>query len=87
MLHTCANPSCCKPLHYLREGRIFIFDRVTPDNNQGEKDSRHREHYWLCGKCSRTLILTQDKEGNIRAIPRLPSSMGDEESFLTGAYL
>ena len=31
MVNQCANPSCAKPLHYLREGRIFVFDLPDPD--------------------------------------------------------
>ena len=31
MVNQCANPKCGKPLHYLREGRIFVFDLPDPD--------------------------------------------------------
>jgi hypothetical protein len=33
MMNHCANPQCAKPLHYLREGRIFVFD--VPIRNLG----------------------------------------------------
>ena len=26
MVNHCSNPQCAKPLHYLRDGRIFVFD-------------------------------------------------------------
>jgi hypothetical protein len=58
MVNKCANPKCSKPLHYLREGRIFVFDA------ESENESPHRmEHYWLCGECSRTMRLEKTVKG------------------------
>jgi hypothetical protein len=69
MMNHCANPQCAKPLHYLREGRIFVFD-VPIRNLGGEgKPTRRIEHYWLCGACLQTMLLEQSTEG-IRLIPR-----------------
>ena len=60
MVNNCANPKCAKPLHYLREGRIFVFDAETSDG----AESRHRmEHYWLCGVCSQTMLLEKTGDG------------------------
>ena len=60
MVNNCANPKCAKPLHYLREGRIFVFDVETSDG----AESRHRmEHYWLCGVCSQTMLLEKTDDG------------------------
>lgn len=60
MVNKCANPKCSKPLHYLREGRIFVFDVVEND----KAVSVHRmEHFWLCGTCSRTMRLEQTRQG------------------------
>lgn len=59
MVNKCANPKCAKPLHYLREGRVFVFD--------AERDSDspiHRmEHFWLCGVCSQTMSLEKTRLG------------------------
>lgn len=59
MVNKCANPKCAKPLHYLREGRVFVFD--------AERDSNspiHRmEHFWLCGVCSQTMSLEKTRHG------------------------
>jgi len=78
MVSHCANPECGKPLHYLREGRIFIFRSAVHDGATGEKRSHHLEHYWLCGNCSRVSTLTQDASGNVQVVPRL-SDIGEPE--------
>lgn len=68
MVSQCANPKCGKPLHYLREGRIFVFD-VPVKGSDGGKRSRRMEHFWLCGECSQSLVMEQSPEG-VRAVPR-----------------
>ena len=67
MVSHCANPKCAKPLHYLREGRIFVFD--VPGKDLNGKRSRRMEHFWLCGTCSQTMVMQQSAEG-VRAVPR-----------------
>ncbi|HUB17316.1 MAG TPA: hypothetical protein VL990_01695 [Acidobacteriaceae bacterium] len=69
MVNHCANPKCAKPLHYLREGRIFIFDVSASEADGNGKRSRKMEHYWLCGECSQTLAMEQTAEG-VRVVPR-----------------
>ena len=67
MLDHCANPQCAKPLRYLREGRIFVFDSLSmPD---GIKRAHKLEHYWLCGECSKKLLLERTQQG-IRVGPK-----------------
>jgi hypothetical protein len=74
-MNTCANPKCAKPLHYLRDGRIFIFN--VPGDGIGDdgKPLRRVEHYWLCGACSQCLTMKQFPEG-VRAVPRELRPMG-----------
>ncbi len=60
MVKNCANPNCGKPLRYLREGRIFVFE--TKDND-GEGSIRRMEHFWLCGACSQTFRLEKTRDG------------------------
>lgn len=69
MVSNCANPKCGKPLHYLRDGRIFVFD--VPDKNAGAggKRARRLEHFWLCGSCSQTLAMEQSADG-VRVVQR-----------------
>lgn len=59
MVNNCANPKCAKPLHYLREGRIFVFDAESDSG----KPIRRMEHFWLCGECSQTMRLEKTRQG------------------------
>jgi hypothetical protein len=63
MVSHCANPKCAKPLHYLREGRIFVFDTQSGEADGQGKRSRRMEHYWLCGVCSQNMAMEQSAEG------------------------
>jgi len=84
MVSHCANPKCAKPLHYLREGRIFVFDvadRTGPDG----KRSRRMEHYWLCGVCSQTMAMEQSATG-VRVVMR-PAARLRSEMASRGAAL
>lgn len=51
MVNQCANPDCKRELHYLREGRIYLFALSTSTG------TRQIEHFWLCGRCSRSMVL------------------------------
>lgn len=68
MVNQCANPSCGKPLHYLREGRIFVFDLPDPNTPVSAAGGRPRrlQHFWLCGNCSETMVMEQTGEMQIR---------------------
>jgi hypothetical protein len=68
MVNQCANPKCCKPLHYLREGRIFVFDLPDPDVPIPAPGGRARrlQHFWLCGACSETMVMEQTANLEIR---------------------
>jgi hypothetical protein len=71
MVSNCANPRCAKPLHYLREGRIFVFNvKDSSVKASGGKRSHHLEHYWLCGACS-PMFLVERRSDGIRLVPRL----------------
>ena len=68
MVDCCANPACLKPLHYLREGRIYAFDA---HGDEPKSKTGHRlEHYWLCGTCSVTFRLERVGAKSVRLIPR-----------------
>jgi len=74
MVSHCANPKCAKPLHYLREGRIFVFDVAAGEADRNGKPSRRMEHYWLCGVCSQTLAMEQSEDG-VRVVARRRTRM------------
>ncbi|AXC12917.1 hypothetical protein ACPOL_3634 [Acidisarcina polymorpha] len=70
MVDYCANPKCMKPLHYLREGTVYIFD-VVDSGMDGSNLRGHRlEHYWLCGDCCETHLLERTPEKELRLIPK-----------------
>lgn len=76
MMNNCANPQCAKPLHYLREGRIFVFDlQSRSDENSGGKPSHHLEHFWLCGTCSQQFRIEHAAEGEVVLVPRNKGQM------------
>jgi uncharacterized protein YcsI (UPF0317 family) len=68
MVNQCANPKCGKPLHYLREGRIFVFDLPDPNVAFPAPGGRARrlQHFWLCGQCSETMVMEQTSDMQIR---------------------
>jgi hypothetical protein len=85
MVDYCANPKCMKPLHYLREGTIFIFE-VTDSYADASMQSTHQlDHYWLCGQCSTVHRLERTPNNELRLVPkqsrfvRRPSSSVTEE--------
>lgn len=59
MVSYCANPNCHKPLHYLREGKIFLFSGKP---SKGNSNAFNLEHFWLCGGCAKNWTLTMDGE-------------------------
>ena len=69
MVNKCANPMCNKPLRYLREGRIFVFEVQDDTIGSDGKRSRHMEHYWLCGACS-PMLLVDRKGTGVEVLPR-----------------
>jgi hypothetical protein len=83
MVNNCANPKCGKPLHYLRDGRVFIFDvpdKISPNG----KRTRRIEHFWLCGACSQTLAMKQSSDG-IQVVVRPGSRMRPEMTMVSSA--
>jgi hypothetical protein len=79
MLTQCANPLCSKPLHYLREGKVYRVeikeepaDASTPFliSDTGKKQNR-LQHYWLCGECTKNVTLRFDNLGHITVVPKV----------------
>lgn len=69
MVNQCANPECGKPLHYLREGRVYVFDVTRYVSAPAEK-ARRMEHFWLCGACSDIYLLEQTAKEGVRVSRR-----------------
>lgn len=81
MVSNCANPKCGKPLHYLREGRIFVFDVPMGADGPNEKRTRRLEHFWLCGECAQTMVVQQSAEG-IHAVMRPQARMRRQAAMI-----
>jgi hypothetical protein len=75
MVSNCANPECGKPLHYLRDGKIFQLHFRSADNKNVTK---RVEHFWLCGDCSVVYDVRQAAAG-VEVVPlgrtRMPQRM------------
>ena len=69
MLSHCVNPNCNKPLHYLREGKVFLFSRKN-SSKQSSNPFQLLEHYWLCGECARNWTVTMDDEHGVQLSAR-----------------
>lgn len=69
MVSHCANPNCQKPLHYLREGKVFLFSRKNT-SKQNSKTLQLLEHYWLCGNCANQWTLTMDGDHGIHLLEK-----------------
>jgi hypothetical protein len=70
MVDNCANPKCNKPLHYLRDGRVFTFNVPSAAVGSTGQRLQHVEHYWLCGDCADSLTLERVPEAGIKVLPR-----------------
>jgi hypothetical protein len=85
MVSNCANPNCGKPLHYLREGRIYVFDVPVGTDDVNGKRTRRLEHFWLCGTCAQTMVVQQSSDG-IHAVNR-PQPRLRRELTMLGPFL
>jgi hypothetical protein len=59
-----------KPLHYLREGTVYIFE-IT-DGEASIRRTHQLEHYWLCGECSMDHRLERTPNREVRLVPKQP---------------
>ncbi len=84
MVTHCSNPDCGKPLHYLREGRIFLFEVAAPSVEGQPTEITRMEHFWLCGPCSQSMYVEKDGKRSVRVVPktraRRPAPVMPEET-------
>jgi hypothetical protein len=66
----CANPNCMKPLLYLREGTVYIFE-IT-DGDDSARSHHQLQHYWLCGECSMDHRLERTAKREVRLVAKQP---------------
>jgi hypothetical protein len=67
MVNHCANPACKKQLHYLRDGKVFLFSAKKSSENSSKLPNR-LEHYWLCGKCAKQWTLSMDGNAEVKLV-------------------
>jgi hypothetical protein len=86
MLGHCINPDCCAPLHSFSEGRLYQFEivsiSITANDSAAtwfdEKPERQAVHYWLCGRCARTMNLRLEPLRGLQVVPLLPGQEASE---------
>jgi hypothetical protein len=62
MVSYCANPHCRRELRYLRDGKIYQFVLSS------KTGSKRLEHFWLCGECSKTMILIRVDQSEVKTV-------------------
>jgi hypothetical protein len=68
MVSNCANPTCGRPFHYLRGGRLYSFElRSTEARSASGNPVRKRVtvYFWICEQCCDTLSLKFDPEHGV----------------------
>jgi hypothetical protein len=66
----CANPKCMKPLLYLREGTVYIFETTEAEEGGSARSTHQLQHYWLCGDCSMDHRLERTPKREVRLAPK-----------------
>ena len=64
MITSCANPTCNKPFHYLRGGRLYCFE-LRPGVLGASQRRRLAVYFWICEQCSDPLSLEFDTERGV----------------------
>ena len=62
MVKQCANSDCRRELHYLRDGKIYQFVLSATTG------SKRLEHFWLCGECSKTMMLICVDKSEVKTV-------------------
>ncbi|HEV2961826.1 MAG TPA: hypothetical protein VG649_08395 [Candidatus Angelobacter sp.] len=62
MISQCANPECNRELRYLRDGKIYPFDLSA------KAGGKRREHFWLCGECSKCMVLICVNQSEVKTV-------------------
>jgi hypothetical protein len=69
MLAKCANHSCAAKFLYLNKGTVFSveFGCVVPKPGLHAGMHRHFQYFWLCERCSQTMVLRVEGDSVIAA--------------------
>lgn len=55
MVNCCANPSCKKEFRFLNGGDLYALER----------ESENTQFFWICSRCSRSLVLELGSDGSV----------------------
>ncbi len=77
MLGHCVNPDCRVSLQSFNEGRLFQFEIVSisvPASDESalpfdEKPRRQTSHFWLCGTCASSMLVTLEPLQGLKLVP------------------
>jgi len=65
MISKCANPTCSRPFHYLRGGRLYCFELRPGNSTSARPASRVTVYFWICEQCCTALTLEFDTERGV----------------------
>jgi hypothetical protein len=84
----CANPLCSKELLYLREGTLGLLelesqsdDLFRSDNGAFAMRSSPSKFFWLCGECTKTLIVKRWTASGLVLMLRNQKTAGSHASL------
>ncbi len=84
----CANPPCSKELLYLREGTLNLLEMESHSNDQFQSDvgafatrSVPSKYFWLCGECTKTLIVKRWTTTGLVLMLRNPKTAGSRANL------
>ena len=84
----CANPQCSKELLYLREGTLNLLEMEPHSDDQFQSDigafamrSVPSKYFWLCGECTKTLIVKRWTTAGIVLVLRNQKTAGSRPNL------
>jgi hypothetical protein len=85
----CANPRCSKELLYLREGTLKLLEMESHSDDQFRSDvgafatrSVPSKYFWLCGECTKTLIVKRWTTSGLDLVLRNQKTAGSHPNMV-----
>ena len=89
----CANPQCSKELLYLREGTLNLLEMESHSVDQFQSDvgafamrSVPSKFFWLCGECTKTLILKRWTTAGLVLVLRNQKTAGSDPTGCSSSH-
>ena len=84
----CANPQCSRDLLYLREGTLNLLEMESHSDDQLQSDvgafamrSVPSKFFWLCGECTKTVILKRWTTAGLMLVLRNQKTAGSHPNL------